>query len=52
MRVLLLLLCGNPPAGEGGLTADHSLTDVPGPTVGASLLAKAVFQAPSISNRQ
>jgi hypothetical protein len=44
--------CGSWLASDGGLAADQFLTEVPGPTVGASLLAKAVFQAPSISNKQ
>jgi hypothetical protein len=40
----LLLLCGSQPAGDDGLPADQFLSNVPGPTVGASLLAKAACQ--------
>jgi len=41
---LPLLFCGSEPAREGGLTADPFLSDVPVPTVGASLLAMAACQ--------
>jgi hypothetical protein len=39
--------CGSWPASDGGLLAGQFLPDVIGPNVGASLLAKAVFQSTS-----
>ncbi|MNR17867.1 hypothetical protein D3C85_1345570 [compost metagenome] len=41
--------CGSGLAREGGLPADHSLTDVPDQIVGASLLAKAACQPTNLS---
>ncbi|WP_206663338.1 hypothetical protein, partial [Pseudomonas sp. Sample_23] len=39
--------CGSWLASDGDLQADQSPTDVPDPNVGASLLAKALFQTTS-----
>ncbi|MNG18633.1 hypothetical protein D3C84_1027170 [compost metagenome] len=45
---LPLLFCGSELARDGGLPSDQSLAGIPGPTVGASLLAKTARQPPEI----